>query len=105
VNSIEFPEEMRRAGSEVGRGSIFQIALCLEPSEDALQFATDDLGIAKGAGTFGKAHFAIPAGPIIDVLEEVVVHCAEMSRDRRPAGNGSSERAKVIAVSNSSSAG
>jgi hypothetical protein len=28
VNSIEFPEEMRRAASEVGRGSIFQIALC-----------------------------------------------------------------------------
>ena len=40
VKSIEFPEEMRRAGSEVGRGSTLQIALCLQPSEDALQFAT-----------------------------------------------------------------
>jgi hypothetical protein len=100
MNSIELREEKRRAGTEVECGSSLQIALCVQTSEDALQFATDVLGIAKGAGTFGKAHFAISAGPIMDVLEEVVVHCADLSRRQ----NGSSERAKVIAVSYSSSA-
>ena len=100
MNSIELREEKRRAGTEVECGSSLQIALCLQTSEDALQFATDVLGIAKGAGTFGKAHFEISAGPIMDVLEEVVVHCADLSRRQ----NGSSERAKVIAVSYSSSA-
>src|SRR5262249_12522660 len=68
MNSIELREEKRRAGTEVECGSSLQIALRLQTSEDALQFARDVLGIAKGAGTFGKAHFAISAGPIMDVF-------------------------------------
>ena len=34
---------------------------------------------------YGKAQFAIPAGPIEDVLEEVVVHGAEMKGEAGPS--------------------
>ena len=84
MDGVELGKKVRSAVNEVFATSILQTAIEFQIPKQPMHLGSDVLGIAKGTGVFGQSHRAELTRPLVDVLKEMVVDCAVVTK-REPA--------------------
>jgi hypothetical protein len=83
---IELRKEVRRITRESSSLSVAQIILLCEPCPEPAHLAGDVLRIAEGARILREPYRPEPAGPVVNVLEQVVMDRAVVGDREVAAG-------------------
>src|SRR5262245_21136311 len=73
MDSVQLGEEVRGDLREVARSQLAQELVLSQPSEQAAHLLGDVLRVAERAGALRNPHCSEFSGPIVDVLEQVMV--------------------------------
>src|SRR4051794_9129281 len=103
MDHVQLGQEVRGLLGKIFRGQVLKEICSLKPSEQLIGLALDMLRKAERIASFGDPHRARSTGPLVDVLEQVMMYRAVV-REIEVAGRyGSLARCVLISASKASS--